>query len=52
MAAVLNLEEGGWETVSHSNLGITTCELVRFIQIMDKLEAKDKDLPPRDKVQL
>jgi len=52
MAAVWNCKLNSWETVSHSSLRITQCELARFIDIMYKLESKNLDFPPRDKLQL
>jgi len=52
MAAVWNYDYACWETVSHASIGITRCELARFMEIMGKLENKDQDIPPRDKCQL
>jgi len=52
MAAVWNLRSASWETVSHSSLTITRCEITRFTDAMNRLENKDHEFPTRSKWQL
>jgi len=52
MTAVWNYDYACWETMSHACLNITRCELITFMDLIAKLENKQDDLPPRDKVQL